>query len=924
MKNMKRTLVFLTVIAMAVSLCAGLAGCNGNGEDGSQANPNTGSSVNYTVTVKSAGGMALSGVGISVYTDDAFTNLQNTMNTNDSGIATLALPEGGQYYIKLSGVPAGYALEEYYTFSGTSASITLTSALVQADSLPNSLKLGDVMYDFTVTAPDGTKITLSELMKDKKMALLNFWYTGCSWCITEFPYMEEAYQMYKDDVAIVALDPMGESNESIASFPALNGLSLTFPMAGCPTSWASTFSISGYPTSVMVDRYGVIVMIEEGAITSLRPFTCLFDTLTADDYQQKLYESIGEVVTRPRPTVEMADSETVAGILGTTELPITFYPAEGENAEYMWPFVETQKNEETCLMASNKGIDETYAILYADVTLEAGQALRFDYLCSTEADNDFLAVIVDGEDVYRISGRNETEKWEVCYPIVAEKDGTYQLVLSYIKDSSDAAGDDTVYIKNMQIVDASEIKTKTQLPRPAYTTEDGFTYSYAELVYNKNDGYYHVGTQKGPLLLVDLMNTTHFNEEDYIWNMAYEGKVVVDGVDYADRLEVYSNYANNSNLYGLCPVNQELYDLMLMVDKALGFDNEDDMEWLKACKYYQTYGTNEQMENPIMGLCPDAAFTAKLGSNNSFYYNRPIMPRGFYAAFVPSRSGVYRITSHNEAVMGVEGWIRNGDKVDLLTYEADERMFNDPLEVSMVYYMKAGETYYISIAFRDLYEVGTIQYDVEFLGSTYSHFRSCSPGPFTYSTDETGTAVNYTIAPGIDVVLGDDGYYYHDLGDGKKGSKIYADFTGLTDSFNVPISTVGNLEGLIDRGAFDFSKNEDDDFILTVLEINDNDREKAIQYLKDTWGTEFDTNYKLYQVADVLDGIYHGTGKDYTEVMRKYEKQIITSGSAERRGCVLVTEELAEILQLLMDKYTFQGVETCWRRLSYYYDYMGQ
>ncbi len=931
MKNMKKVLIFLTVIAIAVSMCAGLAGCgntDGNGPDGGkETGASSGANVNYTVTVKSAGGMALQGISVSIFTDEGLTNLQNTMQTNESGVASLSMPEGGQYYISLSGVPKGYALEPYYTFSGTTANITLSSSLVQGENLAAAtLDVGSVMYDFTVTAPDGTEHTLSEMMKDKKMALINFWYTGCSWCITEFPFMEEAYQIYIDDVAIVALDPMNESNEAIAAFPAANGLNLTFPLASCPVGWANTFAIEGYPTSVIVDRYGVIVMIESGAITSLRAFSCLFETLTADDYEQKLYTSIGEVVTKVKPTYEMADSETVSGILGTSELDISFHGAEGEGTEYAWPFIEAEKNGEKCLKASNTGIDESYAMLYADVTLKAGQVLCFDYITSSESSNDFMPVIVDGDDIYRISGYNEVEKWETCYPIVADKDGTYELVLSYIKDESDAAGDDTVYIKNMRIVDAAGIDTPTYLPRQAATTEDGVTYNYAELVFNEKDGYYHVGTMDGPLLLADLMNTTHLDEEDYIWNMAYEGKIVVDGVDYAERLEVYSNYANNSNLYGICPVNQELYELMQMVDKAVGFDDADDMEWLKACKYYQVYGTNEPLENPIKGLTPSAAYTAKLGKNvesNSFYYNRPIMPRGLMAEFIPSKSGVYRITSRNEALMGVEGWIFNADKEILMTYEPDERMFGDPLEVSMVYYMEAGTPYYIDIAFRDLYEVGYVYYDIEFLGSSYSHFRSCSPGPFTFSTDETGSAMNYTIAPGIDVVLGSDGYYYHDLGNGKKGSMIYADFTGVTDTINFPISSVDDVKGLIDQGAFDFTKTEDDGFILKVLEINDNDQAKAIEYLKTSWGDEYETNYQLYAVDEVFEGIYHGTGEDYTELMRKYEKNIITSGSEERIGCVPVTEELAEALQKLMDKYTFEGVDTSWRKLSYYYDYMG-
>ena len=44
-----------------------------------------------------------------------------------------------------------------------------------------------------------------------------------------------------------------------------------------------------------------------------------------------------------------------------------------------------------------------------------------------------------------------------------------------------------------------------------------------------------------------------------------------------------------------------------------------------------------------------------------------------------------------------------------------------------------------------------------------------------------------------------------------------------------------------------------------------------------------------------------------------------TSNSCE----VVVTEELAEILQMLMDKYTFENVDHSWTKLCYYYDYLG-
>lgn len=930
MKMMKKTLSLVAVLALLLGMCATFAGC-GNAETNETTAPATTAvgNASYSVTVKTNAGMAMENIAVSVFGDEAMSDLKGYGVTNASGVASIELPQNGNYYIAITGYPKGYNAQPYYTFSGNAAIISLTPSLIKGESLGDTtLGVGDVMYDFTVVTPDGEKVTLSQLLETKKMVLLNFWYTTCSWCVTEFPFMEEAYRQYQDDVAIVALNPTGESDNDIKYFPANNNLDLTFPLANCPTAWANTFGISGYPTSVIVDRYGVIVMVEPGAITSLRPFSCLFETLTADDYQQKLYGGIGEVVTKVKPTFEMADSQTIAQIMGTTGLDITFSAAEGSGSEYAWPFIETEKNGELCLKASNQGMDDSYAILCMDVTLKAGQAFGFDFLRSSESAADILHVIVDDQPINSISGFLATEQWESCYPIVADKDGTYKVTITYMKDESTAVGDDTFYIKNMRIVDPSVINSPTYLPRPAaVATEDGRGYTYADIVYNEKDGYYHVGSANGPLLLADLMGYTAFSGESTVWEMASNGDIVLDGVNYLDKLTTYCNYASNSQLNGICTVNQELYELLQIVDTVEGFSTEDDREWLKLCKYFVAYGTNgQQLEDPIAGLAPFSAYKATLGKNvasNYFYYNRIIMPRGLYAEFTPTRSGAYRITSRTDSGNRVDGWIFDENKEILLTYEWDERMFTDGNNVSMVYYMEAGKSYYIDIAFWDVYEVGNIYYDIEFLGSTYSFFRSCSPGPFTYDSDATGSAMYYVIAGGIDVVLGDDGIYYHDLGNGKKGSPIYVDYTMELRLLGEAMISNGDDLGVIDMGGFDFSKTDGDLYIMSFLNKHDGDAEKTMEYLKDYWGESYKEYFELYQVEEVLAGIYHGEGEDMTDVAKSYLNKVINSGSAERRGCVVVTEELAEILQLLMDKYTFEGVDTSWRKLCYYYDYMG-
>ena len=940
MNRMKKILSLLLSAAMVLSMATVLSGCGGDEDTTNDPVNETGEKAVYTVSLQTAGGMALSGIDVYVY---AGSDLKQFGETNESGQVTFEMVEGVDYSITLSGVPKGYDVAESYSFDGTKAIITLTSSLIEGESLAGAtFTTGDVMYDFSVTTPAGETVTLSQLLEEKELVVLNFWYTTCTYCIAEFPFMEEAYQMYQDDVAIIALNPFNNASD-ITTFQQSYGLS--FYMAECPATWASAFGVSGYPTSVFVDRYGVICLIEAGGILSLRPFTCTFDHFTSDKYVQKLCTQIGDLVTAITPTYEMESSETIAETLGASELDVTFRGEEGD--EMSWPFITTEKNGEVCLKASNQQVDDSYAILYADIYLEAGQAIGFDYLASSEQSVDILYVLVDGEAIYNISGTDEKETWKSAYPWVALEDGYYELALCYLKDESDSAGDDTVYVKNLRVVSENKIDTTSYIPRYAYSTEDGFDYSYVEIVYNSGDGYYHVGSKNGPLLLANLMGYTEFNEEETVYDLIANGKVVVGGYDYYEDLVTYCSFASNSSLYGYCTVNQELAELLQVVSDTCGFSGEDN-EWLKLCSYYQVYGPgNTQLTDPVKGLAPFSAYTAKLGTNvssNYFYYDRAIIPRGLLAKFVPTKSGVYRITSENSSNDGVEGWIFDSNRELLYTYAGDERMFNEDGEVSMVFYMKAGEEYYIDIAFWDVYEVGYIYYDIEYLGSSYDLFRACAPSYFTYDGDATGDNMYYLIHGGIDVVLGTDGYYYEDLGkdaSGKQlyGSKIYCDFSGINGIFDTPIATTyaydanGNIlkdangnkvqvKGLIDKGAFDFSKTEDDMYILAYMAMFDNDVDETDAYLRELWGEDYDTYAEAYQLQDVYAGRYHGTGKDYTAEMQTYLSKMI-SGSGATGGCVPVTERLAELLQMLMDKYTFENVEDSWIKLCYYYDHLG-
>lgn len=153
--------------------------------------------------------------------------------------------------------------------------------------------LGGKMPEITINTAAGQTVKLSELLKEKELVVLNFWFEDCPWCIKEFPVLEQAYQKHQEDVEILALNPV-DSAQSVKNFQEGHGLS--FAMAACPRSWARESGVTAYPTSIFVDRSGVVCLVHVGAVTTSYAWEKLFDAFTGDGYRQKIYTSVEEIL----------------------------------------------------------------------------------------------------------------------------------------------------------------------------------------------------------------------------------------------------------------------------------------------------------------------------------------------------------------------------------------------------------------------------------------------------------------------------------------------------------------------------------------------------------------------------------------------------------------------------------------------------
>lgn len=781
---------------------------------------------NYVVKVQTVGGYYPAELEMDLY--DSATGAQlGAARTDENGIATFKnLPQKSTYIVRFAEIYEGknskvntflkgYTYADEYKIDPSGTVITLIPGLQEPGHSGVTYQLGDQMHDFTVTDSDGKKQTLSEILKTKKAVILNFWFVSCSACVEEFPDIQAAYDTvydektgakYSDVIEVLALDNQGDTTREIQKFKSDMGL--TFPMAVDTEGVCRAFGFSNFPSTVIIDRYGMVTVTHVGALIGSSYWKKLFSIYSSDNYVQRTAEEFADLIPQDMVDVEQPSSDVIADYFvdkNDTDVKVNFHPeTKPGDAEYAWPFitaeyVDKNGNKIKCIVPGNKGKDNSYSIMYATMELEAGEAVMFDFHSSTEsttASADVLYIIVNGKDTYMISGLEKEDVWMSCCAFVAEEAGTYDVAFTYIKDAADddlPDIDDVVYLRNLRTVDKSEVNVETYIAREAADLTNADIFLGA-------DGYYHVGSPTGPILLLNFLGYTVFDRDSTVSQRMYAlGEIMVDGKDMFYHLELYGNYAANSDYYGFTSVTEELKGLIDAYCKIIAPEigvSYNENTWLSLCEYFNAYGTNGvELEDPIKGVstfsAPDVIVSED--KNNPEYnvvsYERVIMPRGYLFKFVPEKSGVYRFLTQSE--YEVDGWIFTGNHTSWAENAGNRTLYEDSEQgerynpyllvdtnndgvlerdftnASMLAYFEEGVEYYVAFGYYDVYQFSSFTFTAFFEGEQFNAFFEASPGVFTYIE---GT--NELIAGGIDVALYDDGYYYHKITTSEKTEEV--------------------------------------------------------------------------------------------------------------------------------------------------------
>ena len=235
-------------------------------------------SENTTITFKATvreqnNKQPVKGVTVTVYHSDVNTIPAGSGVTDRNGIAYIEMLKGSSYKVVLSNLPDGYEASNPYSFSSSTVNITIKKAAVrnEADHSGAQYSEGNVMTDFSLTDTDGKTHRLSDLLKEKQLVILDFWYVACEPCRAEFPLFESALKKYGDKITLLAIDPL-DTNRSISDLrKKLNAntkTAVSFPMMQDTCNLAKGFSATSFPTTVFINSDGMILDIHADAFPS--------------------------------------------------------------------------------------------------------------------------------------------------------------------------------------------------------------------------------------------------------------------------------------------------------------------------------------------------------------------------------------------------------------------------------------------------------------------------------------------------------------------------------------------------------------------------------------------------------------------------------------------------------------------------------
>ena len=139
---------------------------------------------------------------------------------------------------------------------------------------------GFMAPDFTLENVEGNQVTLSQYVG--KPVFINFWASWCPPCKEEMPIIQDFYEKYADRVEFIGVNlTFNDSKEEALEFMKQGGFQMPnlFDYDG---EVAHLYRADSIPTSMFIDKDGIIQVRKKGAILTNAEMESYFEKILED------------------------------------------------------------------------------------------------------------------------------------------------------------------------------------------------------------------------------------------------------------------------------------------------------------------------------------------------------------------------------------------------------------------------------------------------------------------------------------------------------------------------------------------------------------------------------------------------------------------------------------------------------------------
>jgi peroxiredoxin len=186
------------------------------------------------------------------------TKIASPTTAKDTTSHTMLHPDSNTVYLDTAGKKIDSKL---FTESLKSGKFTFVPDMKGSKVISIKLKASELKVTMGSMAPlfagtdlNGHSIDLKALKG--KTVVLNFWFTSCAPCMAEMPEMNDMVAKYKKDSSVVFVAVTYNSPEEVKAF--LKRKEFKFNILAGRSDIIKQYGISGYPTSMVIDKTGNI------------------------------------------------------------------------------------------------------------------------------------------------------------------------------------------------------------------------------------------------------------------------------------------------------------------------------------------------------------------------------------------------------------------------------------------------------------------------------------------------------------------------------------------------------------------------------------------------------------------------------------------------------------------------------------------